>query len=254
MTVTKEAFAEWMQYVLYHRYINVDGAHGAQCWDLFGHFCDFFGIARVNTYGGKWSGWAGALIDQYAVNGAAANFDLIGPENAAQLADTAVWGDSYAYYPATHVAQVVADAGGLLLCASQNSSASLWDNPYPGESTGPTIIQHLPKQGLIGYLRPRGGLQLSSSVIATAPAVEDEQGEEKMIVLATDGKSPQVWAGDYILRRPIWTPDTMHAAQWLAENKVLGPLYKNGEVQTIPDLNAIGIDIMALVGKDVSGK
>jgi len=167
MVITREAFAEWMQYVLYHRYINVDGAHGAQCWDLFGHFCDWFGFPRVNTHGGRWSGWAGALVDQYAVNGAAANFDLISPEQPAQMADTAVWGDSYWYYPKTHVAQVYADAGNLLLCLSQNSSTELADNPYPGASTGPTILQHLPKQGLIGYLRPRSGISYQGSVAAT---------------------------------------------------------------------------------------
>ena len=74
-----------------------------------------------------------------------------------------------------------------------------------------------------------------------------------MIVLATDGKSPQVWIGDGILRRPVWSLDTMSALQWLDSNKVLGPFYKGGAVQTIPDLNAIGIDVMALVGKGVNG-
>ena len=74
-----------------------------------------------------------------------------------------------------------------------------------------------------------------------------------MLVLATNGSSPQVWAGNGILRRPVWTLDTMSNTQWLAANKVLGPFYKDGEVQTIPDLNAIGIDVMALVGKGVNG-
>jgi hypothetical protein len=82
---------------------------------------------------------------------------------------------------------------------------------------------------------------------------ESIEGEHKMIVLATDGKSPQVWVGDGLIRRPIWTLDTMNNQQWLANNKVLGPFYKGGEVQTIPDLNAIGIDLMSLVGKGVNG-
>ena len=74
-----------------------------------------------------------------------------------------------------------------------------------------------------------------------------------MIVLATNGESPQVWAGDGIWRRPVWTLDTMTSQQWLARNKVLGPFYQDGAVQTIPDLNSIGIDMTALVGKDVNG-
>ena len=76
---------------------------------------------------------------------------------------------------------------------------------------------------------------------------------DKMIVLATNGVSPQVWAGDGIWRRPVWTLDTMTNQQWLARNKVLGPFYQDGAVQTIPDLNSIGIDMTALVGKDVNG-
>lgn len=96
-----------------------------------------------------------------------------------------------------------------------------------------------------------GGTIITQGV--TAAAAGPTAGETKMIVLATDGKSPQVWMGDGILRRPVWTLDTMNASQWLAENDVLGPFYKDGAVQTVPDLNSIGIDVMALVGKGVNG-
>lgn len=99
-----------------------------------------------------------------------------------------------------------------------------------------------------------GGLTVQSATITHPTATPEPNQGDKMLVLATDGSSPQVWAGDGILRRPVWTLDTMTSAQWLATNNVLGPFYKNGEVQTIPDLNAIGIDVMALVGKTVEGK
>lgn len=85
--------------------------------------------------------------------------------------------------------------------------------------------------------------------ITPAGATTQVSEGEKMIVMATDGKSPQVWIGDGIVRRPVWSLDTMTALQWLDRNKVLGPFYKDGEVQTIPDLNAIGIDLVGLVGK-----
>lgn len=100
-----------------------------------------------------------------------------------------------------------------------------------------------------------GVLTVQSATIThpTSPAPVENIGD-KMLVLATDGASPQVWVGDGVLRRPVWTLDTMSAQQWLASNKVLGPFYRDGAVQTIPDLNSIGIDVMALVGKDVSGK
>lgn len=244
MIITKEAFGEWMQYVLANRYINVDGAHGAQCWDLFGHFCDWFGIPRVNTYGGRWSGWAGALVDQYAVNGAAANFELIGPDQPAQMGDTAVWGDSYWYYPATHVAQVVSDAGGLLLCLSQNSSASLPDNPFPGASTGPTILQHLPKQGLIGYLRPRGGIIYQGTTI---PEEDEMSGvhterlnaavdrilgrdEQRYLFIDTDGRIKPCEPG---------TPGSW-AARSADVGDILGILYllQDGTKRTVDEVSA----------------
>lgn len=100
-----------------------------------------------------------------------------------------------------------------------------------------------------------GGVILVQGVTTTQEQTEvDQAGESKMIVLATDGKSPQVWAGDGLIRRPVWSLDTMTAMQWLDQNEVLGPFYKDGAVQTIPDLNAIGIDLTALVGKDVNGR
>jgi murein DD-endopeptidase MepM/ murein hydrolase activator NlpD len=75
------------------------------------------------------------------------------------------------------------------------------------------------------------------------------QEEDEMKVLATNGRDGKVYIGDGIIRRHVWTVDTMTASQWLATNGILGPFYKGGEVQTIPDLNALGIDLEALVGK-----
>lgn len=91
---------------------------------------------------------------------------------------------------------------------------------------------------------------MGSGTLASAGTTTTEdksKGEHKMIVMATDGKSPQVWIGDGIVRRPVWSLDTMTAVQWLDEHDVLGPFYKDGEVQTVPDLNAIGIDLVALI-------
>lgn len=105
-----------------------------------------------------------------------------------------------------------------------------------------------PNPYIIGEWNYAGDITQQGTTTDPTPNLGD-----KMLVLATNGTEPQVWAGDGILRRPIWTLDTMSAAQWLATNKVLGPFYKDGEVQTIPDLNSIGIDVMGLVGKGVNG-
>lgn len=244
------------------QYINEDWnsinrGFGAQCWDTAANWSKFLNLPVINTgntgeKSGRWPGWAGNMVDCFPQTPEiAASYELISPDQPGLPGDICVWGDSYWYYPATHVAVLVMDKGGWQLCMSGNSSDPRADNPYPEWTTGPTILQHLPSQGLIGYIRPRSGLTVQSSItpILDIPVTT----EDKMLVLATDGKSPQVYAGDGILRRPIWTLDTMNASQWLARNKVLGPFYKDGEVQTIPDLNSIGIDVMALVGKGVNG-
>lgn len=143
------------------KYVNVDGAFGNQCWDSAARVAQLLGLPVVHTTGkGRWYGWAGNMWDAFPQTAA---IDLayvrVGPEQAGQPGDTAIWGDSNPYYPATHVANVVRDFGSQLLCLSQNSSAARPDLPgYSPQSSGPTILQHLPKRGLLGYLRPRTGI------------------------------------------------------------------------------------------------
>jgi len=159
------------------RYINMDGAYGAQCWDLAAHWCTALGLPVINTGGpGRWPGWAGNMVDAYPQTAAiAAAWELVGPDELGLAGDIAVWGDSYYYYPSTHVAVLVADKIGNLLCMSQNSTPSVAGNPYPGQSTGPTTLQYLPRQGLIGFIRPRTG--------TIAPAGTTNASEEDAVAL-----------------------------------------------------------------------
>jgi hypothetical protein len=139
-------------------YINVDGAAGNQCWDAAARVAQLLGLPVVNTWGeGRWPGWAGNMWDAYPQTPEIeAAYERVGPDQPGQPGDTAIWGDSDPYYPSTHVANVVRDFGAQLLCISQNSSAARPDLPgYSAQSSGPTILQHLPKRGLLGYLRPR---------------------------------------------------------------------------------------------------
>lgn len=148
------SFPRWCELVD-GKYVDIDGAHGGQCWDGFADVSiSVFGIPPINTWGGTWSGWAYAIWDQYHVNGAAKYWDRIGPGEPARAADIAIWTDRHWYYPASHIAPVIADAGADLLCMSQNSSpARPWQQGYHREATGPNIRQYLTKQGLAGYLR-----------------------------------------------------------------------------------------------------
>lgn len=162
--VTSEALSAWIPKVQ-GRYINEDSAYGAQCWDLAAHWSRFLGLPIINTgYDGRWIGWAGNMVDAYPQTPEiAAAYELIGPDQSGLPGDIPVWDDSYWYYPATHVAVLVKDNGAQLMCMSQNSTPSRADNPYPGSSSGPTTIQSLPRQGLIGFLRPRTSINLAST-------------------------------------------------------------------------------------------
>lgn len=159
------------------QYINEDWnptnqGLGAQCWDLAANWSKRLGLPVINTgYTGRWVGWAGNMVAAYPQSPEiAAAYELIGPDQPGLPGlpgDIAVWGDSFWYYPATHVAVLVADKGLQKLCMSQNSTPPQGDNPYPVWSSGPATLQYLPAQGLIGYLRPRTGLSAMGTITPT---------------------------------------------------------------------------------------
>lgn len=171
--IDTQTLSAWIQSVQ-GKYIDMDGAYGAQCWDLSAHWAKYIGKPVINTGGpGRWPGWAGNMVDAFPQSAEiAAAYTLHGPNETGEPGDIVVWGDSYWYYPATHVAVLVADKGNQLQCMSQNSTPSRADNPYPGASSGPTTIQSLPRQGLIGFIRPNvGGISAQGDI---TPVQEDE--------------------------------------------------------------------------------
>ncbi|WP_229995947.1 hypothetical protein, partial [Arthrobacter sp. Bi26] len=101
-------------------YINVDGAAGNQCWDAAAKVAQLLGLPLVHTWGeGRWPGWAGNMWDAFPQSAEiAAAYERVTPDRPALPGDTAVWGATPGYYPSTHVAGVVRDAGGLVLCIS----------------------------------------------------------------------------------------------------------------------------------------
>jgi hypothetical protein len=145
-------------------YLHMDDAFGAQCWDSQAYInSHYFGLPVIDTGGeGRWPGWAGNMVDAFPQSPeVAAAYELVAPNEPVLPGDTLVWDQSNsAWYPATHVATAVKDVGnGWILCLSQNSSAPRPDLPgYSSEASGPTILQHLPKEGLLGIIRPRTGI------------------------------------------------------------------------------------------------
>jgi hypothetical protein len=168
------------------RYINEDWepqtqGYGAQCWDIPANWSKYLGLPVISTGStatkrGRWPGWAGNMVDAFPQSAAiAAAYELLPPSATVVGGDILVWGDGNpAMYPKTHTAVGVADKGALVLCMSQNSSASLADNPYPQWTTGPTILQHLPKAGLIGIIRPRTADSAISAQSSTTTSEEDD--------------------------------------------------------------------------------
>lgn len=159
------------------KYVDIDGAHGGQCWDTFADYCiSVLGVPPINTWGGTWSGWAYAIWDQYPVNGAATYFDRIPASAPAMPGDVAIWTDKHWYYPASHIAVVLADAGANLYCMSQNSSQPRpWLPGYSPDATGPNERQYLTKQGLAGYLRRK---RIMPAAKPPAPAPKPKEWDE----------------------------------------------------------------------------
>ena len=163
------------------KYVDIDGAHGGQCWDTFADYCiSVLGIKPINTWGGDWSGWAYAIWDQYETNGAKAHFDKVGPGATTLAGDIPIWGPGwYWYYPKSHIAVTHEDRfNGFVRCISQNSSAAQpWLPGYSTAATGPNIIQDLTKQGLAGYLRPKVRYTPAAPPIVVAPVKPKEWDE-----------------------------------------------------------------------------
>ncbi|MET4094554.1 hypothetical protein [Arthrobacter sp. UYCu712] len=186
------ALANWIPQVA-GRYLNEDWnptnqGFGAQCWDVPANWAKYLGLPVISTNGkGRWPGWAGNMSDAFPQSAAiAAAYELLPPTATVRGGDTLVWDDSYpAWFPKTHVAVAVRDLGAQLLCISQNSSAPQPGNPYPQWTTGPTILQHLPRRGLLGIIRPRTGINPQG---ITTPSEEDEMsaaGEKAILDLLT---------------------------------------------------------------------
>jgi hypothetical protein len=171
------------------RYVNEDWnvwnqGFGAQCWDLAANWCKFNGWPVINTGGpGRWPGWAGNMVDAFPqTEEIATAFEVIDPAQRMEPGDIIVYDDSYpAWFPKTHVAVGVLDKGSWLLTMSQNSTSPQAGNPYPTWTTGPTVIQLLPRRGCIGFIRKRAGIAAQGSI--TQAEQDDEMTPEQFTAI-----------------------------------------------------------------------
>lgn len=88
-------------------YFDVDGAFGAQCWDLFAYFCQQNG---KRVYNCTQSGYVKDLWYTRYDSGILNDFDEI-PNNALQFGDWAIWDAVSPQTPYSHIAMFIQDNG-----------------------------------------------------------------------------------------------------------------------------------------------
>lgn len=119
------------------RYLDYDGAYGAQCVDLY----DFYTTGFV---GGKapMVGYADEIWNNYD----AGAYSRVSAGNGTQMGDVAVWGKGGAT-PMSHVGIIIQDMGnGFVKTLSNNATSA--------GSKGSSAVVTISKANLLGYLRP----------------------------------------------------------------------------------------------------
>ena len=136
-------FDKWIQQTQ-GRYWDMDGAYGAQCWDLWAKYSmDMYGMSIQDCI--TPTGYAGGLYTSYPVSARCEQvYERIPASGYSPVAgDVAIWGYG-TYTPYTHVAIVAGNEG-----VKNNSIYILTQNPDA------SALKWFPIDGLLGYLHPR---------------------------------------------------------------------------------------------------
>lgn len=136
-------FDEWIKQTQ-GRYWDMDGAYGAQCWDLWAKYSmDMYGMSIQDCI--TPTGYAGGLYTSYPVSARCEQvYERIPASGYSPVAgDVAIWGYG-TYTPYTHVAIVAGNEG-----VKNNSIYIITQNPDA------SALKWFPIDGLLGYLHPR---------------------------------------------------------------------------------------------------
>lgn len=163
------AYLAWVR----GKYIDVDGVFGAQCWDQFSHFAtNFLGIPSWPTYtnaGGTHphGGYACNVYHNARAAGLEQWFEILPADATPRAGDVAFWEYGSAWYPWSHVANVleVVAGGRMLRCLTQNPGA--------------VQVADLITNGIIGYLRPRA-LTVGALNTSKTPTLSASEKEANM--------------------------------------------------------------------------
>lgn len=136
-------FNQWVDQTK-NRFWDMDGAYGAQCWDLWAKYSmDMYGMSIQDCI--TPTGYAGGLYTSYPVSARCEQvYERIPANGYSPVAgDVAIWGYG-TYTPYTHVAIVAGNEG-----VKNNSIYIITQNPDA------SALKWFPIDGLLGYLHPR---------------------------------------------------------------------------------------------------
>lgn len=137
------------------KYVDVDNAYGAQCWDLWSKYAqEVFGIPQSET--NTTDGYARTVLTKKYLQSKKLQ-EVFERKDAmyTPVSGDVVFFDKCAYYSGSHVAIVVADRGAAVWAFSQNPNAAK--------------LMELPKKSVLGYLHPKININIAST-IADYPA------------------------------------------------------------------------------------
>ncbi len=139
--------------------VDVDGAYGAQCWDLFAYFCRLAGYPIFNC---TKTGYVKDLWTERNTSGILKYFDEV-PVNAMKDGDWAIWNNSKVA-PDSHMAmfrKVSGNRVGLFLGQNQNGvqNASQANLSYDG-------IMGVLRPKVYGYSTPQFPIATKGSAVA----------------------------------------------------------------------------------------
>lgn len=171
-------FAQWRAWAV-GKLIDIDGAYGAQCWDLWADYAiRTQGATAMSTYtsqnAGNDSGYASSLWTAFPARpGIDTHFVKLGRDITPREGDVAVWARSAAF-PGSHVAMCTGRTRpGQVECVSQN------DQGTATAAAGATHVTWITTNGLLGYLRPKSN--------HNDQPVSPAEGEEDMPWIAVVG-------------------------------------------------------------------
>lgn len=154
-------FTQWIDQTK-NRFWDMDGAYGAQCWDLWAKYSmDMYGMSIQDCI--TPTGYAGGLYTSYPVSARCEQvYERIPASGYSPVAgDVAIWGYG-TYTPYTHVAIVAGNEG-----VKNNSIYIITQNPDA------SALKWFPVAGLLGYLHPRSMPKPDSS----NPTGSNNQGQ-----------------------------------------------------------------------------